>query len=139
MKNEINSNCFIENTKNKYKFKGDDFTELINNYPENEYNIKVEKRKPIENEIDKTLYYGEWDVDNNNHYGRGIKIWPNGDIYIGYWQNGKLYGKGKLYYSDGDIYEGDWLNDKRNGYGAYIYKDGTRYLIFQFYILYFNY
>ena len=105
----------------------EDFNELINNYPEKEDGIKVEKRLPKENEIDKTLYYGEWDVDKNLKHGRGIQIWPDGAKYIGYWQNDKACGKGKLYHSDGDIYEGDWLNDKPNGYGIYTHKDGTRY------------
>lgn len=105
----------------------DDFKELINNYPEKEDGIKVEKRHLIENENDKTLYYGEWDVDKNIRHGRGIQIWPDGAKYIGYWQNGKACGKGKLYHSDGDINEGEWDNDKPNGYGVYIHEDGTRY------------
>ena len=127
LENKTNDNNENELTKiNVDKFIEDDFKELINNYPEKEDGIIVEKRDLIENENDKTLYYGEWDVENNIRHGRGIQIWPDGAKYIGYWQNGKACGKGKLYHSDGDIYEGEWSNDKPNGYGVYIHKDGTR-------------
>ena len=108
----------------------DDLNELATIYPQKKNGIKVEKRGPIENEIDNTFYCGEWDINNNIQHGRGIKFWLDGNAFIGYWQNGKACGKGILYHFNGDIYEGDWLDNKPNGYGVYIHKDGTRYLIY---------
>ena len=104
-----------------------EFKELIIQYPPIDDDVRIEKRNPQENKIEKTIYYGEWDIDKNVRHGRGIQIWPDGAKYSGYWKDDKAEGKGKLYHSDGDIYEGDWANDKPNGYGIYTHSDGTKY------------
>ena len=120
-----NENHFHEITTDK--FKEDEYNDLIKNYPKLEDGIKIEKRGPQENEEDKAIYYGEWDIDKNVRHGRGIQIMPDGSKYIGYWKNDKASGKGKLINPDGDIYEGDWLDDRPNGYGSYTQVDGTKY------------
>jgi hypothetical protein len=104
-----------------------EFNELLIQYPLIEDDVIIEKRNPQENKIEKTIYYGEWDINKNVKHGRGIQIWPDGAKYIGYWKEGKASGKGKLYHADGDIYEGNWSDDKPNGYGIYTHADGTRY------------
>ena len=45
-------------------------------------------------------------------HGKGRLIVPNGDVFIGYWENDKARGKGKYFHIDGPVYEGDWENDK---------------------------
>ena len=104
-----------------------EFKELLIQYPIIEKDVRIERRNPQENKNEKTIYYGEWDIDKNVRHGRGIQIWPDGAKYTGYWKDDKAEGKGKLLHADGDIYEGDWLNDKPNGYGVYTHSDGTKY------------
>ena len=74
---------------------------------------------------DDSVYDGEWNKYNLRD-GRGISVWPNGDLYEGYWKNGKFNGKGRHIYFCGDVYEGDWVDHKRHGLGTYVYLDGTR-------------
>lgn len=64
--------------------------------------------------------------------GVGIKsrstyIYPNGDKYMGQWQNGKKHGIGIYYYSDSRTYQGRWRNGKRHGRGTFTMSDGTKY------------
>ena len=35
-----------------------------------------------------TKYFGEWSEATKKPHGRGIAIWPNGDICIQYWNDG---------------------------------------------------
>jgi len=131
---ELNNEIKLEKFENqslkltKEKIIEDDLNELTKIYPQMKNEIKLEKRGLIINEIDKTIYYGEWDINKNIKHGRGIQFWQDGAIYIGYWQKGKACGKGKMFHAYGDIYEGDWINDKANGYGIYIQINGTIYL-----------
>ena len=85
------------------KINENDFNELLEEYPQIDDNIVVEKRCPQEFKENKEIYYGEWAKDTNYRHGRGIQIWPNGEKYIGYWKNNQANGKGKLYHSDGDV------------------------------------
>ena len=50
---------------------------------------------------------------------RRIKI-DGGDVFEGYFLNGKKNGHGKYTWADGDTYEGEWKNDKRCGRGKLI-------------------
>ena len=100
---------------------------LLKNYPPLNDKIEVEIISPIEYPTNNSIYYGEWDINNNVRHGRGILVWPEGSKYSGYWVNDKANIKGKLIHSDGDIYEGEWLDDKPHGKGIYIHKDGTIY------------
>lgn len=44
--------------------------------------------------------------------GRGIMVYPNGDIYEGEWKRDKKEGKGEFFDSNGNKYEGEWKNDE---------------------------
>ena len=126
---ELNNEIKIDKIeKNEKIIIEDDLNEFTRIYPQKEENgIKLKIRGPIENGNENTLYYGEWDINKNIGHGRGIKFWPDGTVYIGYWKNGLACGKGKLYNSIGNIYEGDWLNGQLNGYGIFIHISGLRY------------
>ena len=102
------------------------------------------------------IYYGEINKKNKEYYGRGIKIWKEGDKYEGEWKDNNKHGKGKYiwgkinkkfeddyyigdfindkregkgtkYYNSGSYYVGNWKNNKRNGKGIMYYKNGTKY------------
>ena len=75
----------------------------------------------------KSIYYGEWNTESDQRYGRGIQYWVDGSRYEGYWRNDKANGKGMLFHADGDLYEGDWLDDKAHGFGTYTHVDGAKY------------
>ena len=47
----------------------------------------------------------------------GAYYYPNGDKYVGEYQNGKKNGKGICYFASGDTYEGDWKDNKMDGNG----------------------
>ena len=47
----------------------------------------------------------------------GVKIYNNGNIYIGKWRNDQKHGEGIMIYTNGDIYVGSWMNDKKHGEG----------------------
>jgi hypothetical protein len=89
-------------------------------------NVKVSLRAQVEYE-NKSIYYGEWNVEKNQRHGRGIQYWLDGSKYEGYWKNDKANVRGRLIHADGDIYEGEWLDDKAHGYGSYTHTDGARY------------
>lgn len=69
-------------------------------------------------EIDGDLFEGYF--INGKKNGRGKYIWANGDIFDGNWVDGKRTGKGRITWSDGDTYEGEWKNGKRCGRGKLI-------------------
>jgi hypothetical protein len=63
----------------------------------------------------------------NNEFVTGKKTYPDGDIFEGNFNYGKLHGKGKKTFSNGDIYEGDFVLDKEHGTGKLTGKDGKIY------------
>ena len=64
-------------------------------------------------------YSGEWNDKSNERHGRGIQIWIDKTIYIGYWKNDLANGKGKLIYPKGDYYEGEFVKGRFEGSGTY--------------------
>lgn len=46
--------------------------------------------------------------------------------YNGDTKNGKRHGRGIYMYPNGDIYDGGWRKSRRYGYGVYTYSDGRR-------------
>ena len=60
-------------------------------------------------------------------FGIGIKVWKNGIISEGYWEDDKLNGRGRVINFDGEYYIGDWEGGSRNGEGTHYDKDGNRY------------
>ena len=99
---------------------------LIKNYSPLNDNVNVVRKPPVEYE-NKSIYFGEWNIESDQRHGRGIQCWLDGSRYEGYWKNDKANVKGMLYHADGDIYEGDWLDDKAHGIGLYIHTDGAKY------------
>lgn len=99
---------------------------LFENYPPLNDGIITIKRPPVEYE-NKSVYYGEWNVENDQRSGRGIQCWIDGSRYEGYWKNDRANIKGILHHADGDTYEGEWVDDKAEGYGRYVHIDGAIY------------
>lgn len=79
--------------------------ELFKQYKPLNDKEKIEVRPPVEYE-NKSVYYGEWGVNNNLRHGRGIQTWVDGSKYEGYWKSDKANGKGRLIHADGDKYDG---------------------------------
>ena len=79
---------------------------------------------------DWTIYIGEWARVNEYESelrvreGYGIRIWPDGSIYEGWFKQEKANGKGRLIHADGYTYEGTWENDMARGTGTYTHYDG---------------
>lgn len=69
-------------------------------------------------EIDGDLFEGYF--LNGKKNGRGKYTWTNGDVYDGNWVDGKRTGKGRITWSNGDTYEGEWKDGKLCGRGKLI-------------------
>lgn len=75
----------------------------------------------------RSVYFGEWNLDTDQRHGRGIQCWIDGSRYEGYWKFDRANLRGILYHADGDMYDGEWVNDKAEGIGKYIHIDGAVY------------
>jgi len=69
-------------------------------------------------------YEGEWVGDKLD--GEGINIAPNGNVYEGYFREGKPHGFGKLCFN-GNTYEGDFKQGNMTGRGILKTQDGSVY------------
>lgn len=100
--------------------------------PEDIFEERILREEQITLE-DWTIYVGEWARSNEYESelrvreGFGIRIWPDGSIYEGWFKQDCAYGKGRLIHADGYIYEGDWENDTACGEGVYTHFDGCHY------------
>ena len=58
------------------------------------------------------LYMGQWRMSDNLKHGRGTWLRNykdgDGDLYEGYFKDGKREGKGRMFYYDGSTFEGEW-------------------------------
>ena len=75
-------------------------------------------------------YFGQWKGDSTltaeEHIsGYGTMSYVNGDIYEGYWRQGKRHGNGRLITRTGDVCEGMWKQDEFTGWGCCAYADNT--------------
>lgn len=52
------------------------------------------------------------------HQGYGVYSWPNGDVFMGQWQDGVREGVGIFRSFNGREYMGSWANNVREGYGV---------------------
>ena len=48
------------------------------------------------------------------------------ESYTGDTKLGKRHGKGLYLYPNGDMYDGEWKWGKKHGFGKYTFSDGTR-------------
>jgi len=51
--------------------------------------------------------------------GKGIKIYPNGSVYEGYFADGHTHGSGRGVTSRGDVFQGTFNYDQMEGYGYF--------------------
>ena len=75
-------------------------------------------------EIDGDLFEGYF--INGKKNGRGKYIWANGDIFDGNWVDGKRTGKGRITWSNGASFDGEW-KDNQMSEGKYTFPDGEIY------------
>lgn len=75
-------------------------------------------------EIDGDLFEGYF--INGKKNGRGKYIWANGNVYDGNWVDGKCTGKGRISWSSGASFDGEW-KDNQMSEGKYSYADGSVY------------
>lgn len=98
---DISNYTYSANTK----ISDEQLNDLFARYKKLNDGVTTQVRAPVEYE-NKAVYYGEWNVNTNQRYGRGIQTWIDGSRYEGYWKNDKANIRGKLIHADGDIYEG---------------------------------
>ena len=65
-------------------------------------------------------YRGEYSSQTDKPDGRGFKVFPNGSIYEGFFEQGQTHGKGRGVTSRGEVYEGDFKYDMMDGKGLFI-------------------
>ena len=53
-----------------------------------------------------------------------LRIFPNGEYYIGGFKNNKKSGYGEYFFDDNSTYKGNYHNDYANGSGVAVYTDG---------------
>ena len=75
-----------------------------------------------ENKIEGIIQVGQW--KKGFYDGKGITVWPNGDLYIGQFKKGLRHGKGIYMFKDGKWYSGDWKKGKEDGFGTVRHDDG---------------
>lgn len=92
-----------------YNYKG----KFLNGKFDGEGLFKINKNQEKEFEE----YKGNW--KNGLPDGEGVYHWKNGNIYEGFYSEGKKTGKGKYTFNNGKcFYEGLWSNGKPNGKGS---------------------
>ena len=57
---------------------------------------------------------------NGKKHGHGTYTWADGDTYEGDWKDGKKHGNGKQSHPDGTCYDGGWKDDKMDGFGVLV-------------------
>lgn len=88
-----------------------------------------EVKAPPTSMIDGSIIYTgqtSWWTGKPQGFGRMTFI-ETGDIYEGYFYDGKFYGKGTYVAESGEKYEGDFKDGKRHGKGVLIYPNRTKY------------
>lgn len=73
------------------------------------------------------VYRGEVNTQTNKPEGRGIKIFPNGSVFEGYFTEGHVHGIGRGVTSRGEVYQGQFSFDQMEGQGYFQWPDGSMY------------
>jgi hypothetical protein len=73
------------------------------------------KKRPAQIIKNNGVYDGQWLEGNGQKViqGRGRMVWPNGEIYEGWWKHGHRWGKGRNMYENGDVYEGEFYDGEK--------------------------
>lgn len=66
-------------------------------------------------------------VLRRGHLISGVATYPNGDRYVGAFQDGAPTGHGIYKFVNGDSYEGDFQGGNRTGRGVFTWANGDRY------------
>lgn len=69
----------------------------------------------------------EGDFVDGRITGLGVLYYPNGDTYIGNWQNQVRHGKGRFRFASGNEYLGMFDRNVMQGYGVMTYANGNTY------------
>ncbi|KAJ8030902.1 Ankyrin repeat and MYND domain-containing protein 1 [Holothuria leucospilota] len=59
--------------------------------------------------------------------GSGVFSWPNGDKYVGGYDDNVRHGKGEQFWADGSHFIGSFVKDVRHGYGEITWKNGESF------------
>jgi hypothetical protein len=73
------------------------------------------------------IYKGEWNKKKGTKDGKGMFVWPEGVMYVGFVHDDKLNGFGRLVHRHGDVYEGDWFDNLAWGEGVFYHTNGVKY------------
>lgn len=65
------------------------------------------------------MFRGEISQTSGKPEGRGIKIFPNGSIFEGYFSDGHTHGIGRGVTSRGEVYQGFFVMDQMEGIGFF--------------------
>ena len=107
--------CVFEGEYENNKFKQGKFIYLSRNIYEGSFNNNKRDGKGSftlrKNGKKKEIYEGNW--KENEKHGEGVIIYPNGNKFEGFWENGKLI-KGKYYSKKEDKYY--HFNEKDNNF-----------------------
>jgi hypothetical protein len=68
-----------------------------------------------------------YSAEAQNFSGKGRIKFPNGDVYEGDFNGGKMEGKGLLTSENGDRYHGQFKNGFKHGVGQFQAQAGERY------------
>ena len=58
----------------------------------------------------------------------GQSVFPNGDVYSGFWKDGLMHGFGIYQYFNGNRYIGEFNRHSREGVGAYVVKNKSLFV-----------
>ncbi len=67
-------------------------------------------------------------INNDCQNGFGRYVYDNGDVYLGYYKDGKFDKFGVYVYNIGDTYIGGYKNDQKSGFGMYVWPDKTVFI-----------
>lgn len=65
------------------------------------------------------MFRGEIGSTTGKPDGKGMKIFPNGSIYEGFFSNGHTHGFGRGISSKGEVYQGNFNYDNMEGHGFF--------------------
>eukprot|EP00347_Sterkiella_histriomuscorum_P012972 403366506 len=74
-----------------------------------------------------TQFRGEISSITGKPDGKGIKVFPNGSIYEGFFADGHCHGLGRGITSRGEVFQGQFKFDVMEGKGFYQWPDGRMY------------